>query len=576
LATRVLVLAALSLLAAPGRAQRVAISVLATTDMHGNLFPIDYFTDRPAPRGLVRIASLIREARAENPNTLVVDCGDTIQGSPLESVYQTYVRTGHLPLGLSFAGPPPQHDPLMLAMNAAGYDMMVVGNHEFNFGLKNLNRARDDAKFPWISANIDVDPATHERPFAPYLVKSIAGVKVAIIGITTPAVPTWEKPENIGGYRFLPAAVAVKKTLADLRRAEHPDLVLVAAHSGLGRDPKTGTILRGQTPGENVSWQIAEETPDLDAVVFGHSHAELAGYRVGTVLLTQPKNWGISIARLDFQMEKAANGHWTVARKDSRLIPVTSATPDDPAIRAIGAPYHEITERYLNTSVARSERALDGAFGRVEDTALVDAIHAVQLHFSHADVSFTALFNPRASVPKGEVTVRQIAALYLYDNDLYAIEGNGKMVKDALENAARYFLSCQGERCATPPLTNPQVIPFNFDMAQGVQYEIDLTRPEGDRVRNLTWKGQPLDPKQKLLVAVNNYRAAGSAGYSMFAGAKIVWQSATDIRDMMIEYYTEMKRLPLEPDNNWRVVPDEARRTLERQAAAEAKHANLR
>ena len=576
MATSSRVLVILFLLAAAVRAQKVTITVLATTDMHGNLLPIDYFTGRPAARGLVKAATLIRQARAENPNSLVLDCGDTIQGAPLESVYQTYVRTGRLPLGLSFAGPPLAHDPMMLAMNAAGYDMMTVGNHEFNFGLKNLNRARDDARFPWISANIEVAPGSRERPFAPYLVKTIAGVKVAVIGITTPAVPTWEKPENTGGYRFLPGPAALVKTLAELRRVEHPDLVLAAVHAGLDRDPKTGRILQGQAPGENMVYQIAEQAPDLDAIVFGHSHLETASYRVRKVLLVQPKNWAISVARLDFQMEKAANGHWTVTRKDSRVVAVTAATPEDPTLRAIGAPYHELAERYLNTPVARSEKALDGTLGRVEDTALVDAIHAVQLHYAQADVSFTALFNPRVSVPKGEVTVRQIAALYVYDNELYAIEGTGKMVKDALENAARYFVSCNGAACATPPLTNPQVIPFNFDMAEGVQYEIDLTRPEGDRVRNLMWKGRPLDPDQKLRVAVNNYRAAGSAGYSMFAGAKILWQSATDIRDLMIEYYTEKKRLPVEPDNNWRVVPEEARRTLERQAAGEAKRANLR
>src|SRR5262249_23431959 len=157
--------------------------------------------------------------------------------------------------------------------------------------------------------------------------------------------------------------------------------------------------------------------------------------------------------------------------------------------------------------------------------------------------------NQRASVRKGPVTVRQIAALYVYDNELYAIEGTGRMVKDALENAARYFLSCQGEACGTAALTNPRVIGFNYDMAQGVQYEIDLTRPEGDRIRNITWKGKPLETGQKLRIAVNNYRAAGSAGYTMFVGAKVLWQSRTEIRDLMIQYYTERKRLPLEPDN---------------------------
>lgn len=563
------------LLATAGYSQTVTVSVLATTDMHGNLYPIDYFTDRPAARGLAKLAPLIQGVRAENPHTLLLDCGDTIQGAPLEAVYQSYVRTGHLPLGLSFSGPPLEHDPMMLAMNAVGYDAMTVGNHEFNFGLKNLNRARADARFPWISANIEAAPGSGAKPFAPYFVKTVGGVKVAVIGITTPSVPHWEKPENYAGYRFLPGVEALKKTLAEVRNREHPDLVLAAVHAGLDRDPKTGGPTVAQLQGENMVYQLASEVPEIDAIIFGHTHSELANYHIGKVLLVQPKNWAISMARLDFQMQKAANGHWTVAQKVSRLIPVKADGPVDQNLIAIGKPYHEVTERYLNTGVAESSKALDSTLGRVEDTALMDAIQQVQLFYSNADVSFASLFNQRVSVPKGPVTVRQIAALYVYDNELYAIEGTGKMVKDALENSARYFLSCSGEDCGRLPLTNPRVLGFNFDMAEGVQYEIDLTRPEGDRIRNLTWKGRPLDPNERLRIAVNNYRAAGSAGYSMFVGAKIAWQSMTEIRDLMIQYYTERKQLPPEPDNNWRIVPDEARQTLERQAAAEAKRAKL-
>jgi 2',3'-cyclic-nucleotide 2'-phosphodiesterase/3'-nucleotidase len=176
------------------------------------------------------------------------------------------------------------------------------------------------------------------------------------------------------------------------------------------------------------------------------------------------------------------------------------------------------------------------------------------------------MFNTRVNVPKGPLTVRQIASLYLYDNELYAIEGTGKMVKDALENSARYFLSCSGETCLKGPLTNSRIIGYNFDMAQGVSYEIDLTQPEGQRIRGLTWKGHPLQPDQKLRIALNNYRAGGAAGYSMFKEGKIVWRSSEDIRQLIIDYFTGQGTLPVKPDDNWRVVPPEARQTLERQA----------
>jgi 2',3'-cyclic-nucleotide 2'-phosphodiesterase/3'-nucleotidase len=212
---------------------------------------------------------------------------------------------------------------------------------------------------------------------------------------------------------------------------------------------------------------------------------------------------------------------------------------------------------------------LDSRLARVEDSALIDAIQQVQLFYSKADVSFASSFNARVSIPKGPVTIRQIAALYIYENQLYAIQGNGKMVRDALENSARYFLTCAGD-CSRGPLINPDVIGYNYDMAHGVDYEIDLTQPPGHRIRNLRWRGNPLDDNQPLRIAVNNYRAGGSAGYSMFRGAKIVWRSPDEIRDLVIQYYREHKTLPERPDNNWRVVPETALHTLEHEALGTA------
>jgi 2',3'-cyclic-nucleotide 2'-phosphodiesterase/3'-nucleotidase len=552
-------LASLVAFAAIARSQpaveSVRVTVLATTDLHGNLYPIDYGTDQPASRGLAKIATLIRAAEAENPNHLLIDCGDTIQGTPLEYVYQTIVRTGTGPMGLK----PPAglaHDPMMLAMNLLGYDAMTVGNHEYNFGLKNLDRARSEAHFPWLAANTVVAPGGKERPFAPYLVKTVGGVKVAIIGITTPAVPTWEKPENLGSYRFLPPVEALRNAVAELRAKEHPDIILVAAHSGMGRNLETGAE---ESPAEDVVYELATRVPGVDAIVFGHSHRELYGRYIGNgkVLVVQPKNWGISLAQLDFTLLRKPGGSWFLGGKASRLIPVTAETAAAPDILEIAKPYHELAERHLDVPVSTSPRELDSALGRVEDTAVIDAIQQVELYYSKADVSFASLFNPSVRVPKGRVTVRQIAALYPYDNELYVIEGSGKMVKDALENAARYFLSCEGERCSQPPLTNSSVLGYNYDIAQGVEYEVDLSRPEG-----------------RLRIAINSYRAGGSAGFAMFIGAKVLWRSQEEIRDMMVRYYTERK-LPAEADGNWRVIPDTARLTLEKEALAEAARLHL-
>jgi 2',3'-cyclic-nucleotide 2'-phosphodiesterase/3'-nucleotidase len=546
--------------------EEVRISVLATTDLHGNLLPYDYYTARPVDRGLARIASLIQDARSQNPNNLLIDCGDTIQGTPLESVYQQYIETGHLPLNLAFAGQALARDPMMLAMNDIGYDAMVVGNHEFNFGLRNLAQARSTASFPWISSNILADANAMVKPFAPYFIKTVAGVKIAIVGITTPSIPDWESEEHYHGYRFENGVEAARRAVADVRAREHPDVVILAAHSGLDRDPKTPAIPSGDSH-EDMIYQIATEVKGIDAIVFGHTHQQLAELKLGDVLLMQPKNWGMSLGRMDLVLD-FTSGSWKIVSKTSRLIPVTAATPTDAKVAKIARPYHDLTERYLNTQIADAPVALDTRLARVQDTALLDAVQRVQLFYSKADVSFASAFNTRVAIPKGPVTVRQIAALYVYENELYTIEGTGKMVREALENAARYFQTCSGD-CSQGPLINRKVIGYNYDMAQGVDYDIDLTRPVGDRIRNLRWHGQPLQDTQPLRIAVNNYRSGGSAGYSTYRGAKVVWRSGEEIRDLVISYYIEHKELPVKSDGNWRIVPEAAQKRLVREASTE-------
>jgi 2',3'-cyclic-nucleotide 2'-phosphodiesterase/3'-nucleotidase len=237
-------------------------------------------------------------------------------------------------------------------------------------------------------------------------------------------------------------------------------------------------------------------------------------------------------------------------------------TPPDPAVLDLARPYHEAAERYLEQPVTESPAELSGARGRFEDSALVDAIQEVQLHYSGADVSFSSLFDARVRVARGPVTVRELAALYVYDNELYAIEGDGRMVRGALENAARYFRTCPEPSCAHGPLVDRAVTGYNYDMAEGVDYEIDLTEPAGHRVKNLRFHGAPLRDEQPLRIAVNNYRAAGSAGYSMFRDARIVWRSGREIRDLMVEYFGAPRPLPEKPDGNWRLVPPRAVETL--------------
>ena len=225
--------------------ERVQITILGTTDLHGNIEPVDYYTDKADNRGLAKVATLIKRIRHEQPNTLLIDSGDTIQGSPLESFHSRKNNT--------------RTDPMMLVMNSLNYDAMTVGNHEYNFGLKVLEKARGEAKFPWLSANTYAK-GTERTHYKPYVVKEVAGVKIGILGLTTPGIPYWDNPPNYAGLEFREPVAEARKWVTTLRAKEKVDVVVIAMHMGLGEDLRTGDASPGQIPHENEAISIANDT----------------------------------------------------------------------------------------------------------------------------------------------------------------------------------------------------------------------------------------------------------------------------------------------------------------------------
>lgn len=528
-----------------GSQQQRTVRVLVTTDLHGHVMPYDYFTQQEVPRGLAKIATLIQEQRKAHPESLLIDVGDVIQGSALASAYQQAFTTGKTK----------RPEPMMLLMNALRFDATVAGNHDFNYGLKSLNAARKLAKFPWLSANTKVEKGATAaaQPFAPYLVKKVNGITVAIVGITTPLIPVWEKPEHYAGYRFEDGDKAARTAVDEVKAKHKPDVLILAVHAGLDRNLETGAMIPNIPPRENMVYQVAQAVPEAHAITFGHTHQHLWDKRIGNTVLLQPQNWGGSLGLLEFRLA-GGPGKWRVEAASSSVIEVKKETAAASEIVKLAQPYHEAAEAELANPVATVSADLDARNSRTEDTALIDAVHEAQLAYTQADVSFAASFNPSQRVKKGPVSVRELAALYLYDNELYRIEGNGKMVRLALENAARFFLPCPAQGCQGRARLNPDIRGYNYDMAQGVTYEIDPNRPEGSRVVNLKYKGEPLRDDQPLRIAVNNYRYGGSGGYTMFRGAKITWQSNRPIRDLMVDYFREKKVLPATPDGNWKLV----------------------
>ena len=518
--------------------ERVQITILGTTDLHGNINPIDYYTNKPDNRGLAKVATLIKRLRKEQPNVVLIDSGDTIQGSPLESYH-----------GRKNNQPP---DPMMLAMNALQFDAMAVGNHEYNFGLKVLEKARSEAKFPWLSGNT-YETATGKTHYQPYFVKQVAGVRVGILGLTTPGIPNWDNPPNYAGLSFHDPVAEARKWVSIMRARERVDIVIVAMHMGLGEDLRTGEKNPGQVPHENEAVTIAKTVPGIDVIFMGHTHREVPSLFINGVLLTQANHWGRHLARADVYLEKTPAG-WRVYAKSSRTIPTDDRVEPDAEITKLAEPYDRETQAWLNRVIGESKEELNARQARFRDTAILDLIQKVQIEAGSADVSMVASFNADARIAKGPVTVRDIAGLYVYENTLAVLEVTGQQLKEALEHSAKYFRDYEPGKTA-PELINDKIPAYNFDIAEGVTYELDISKPVGQRIQNLQFRSQPVRPDQKFRLATNNYRVNGGGGYLMYKTAPVVYRSSEEIRELIIDWVERNKRIPTEPTNNWRIAP---------------------
>jgi 2',3'-cyclic-nucleotide 2'-phosphodiesterase (5'-nucleotidase family) len=517
---------------------RVHITILGTTDLHGNINPVDYYTNKPDNRGLAKIATLIKRARKEQPNLLLIDSGDTIQGSPLESYHN---RKNNQP-----------PDPMMLVMNSLHYDLMTVGNHEYNFGLKVLEKARGEAQFPWVSANT-YETGTNKTHYRPYVIKEVAGVRIGILGLTTPGIPNWENAPNYAGLEFREPVSEARKWVPLLRRKERVDVVVIAMHMGLEEDLRTGEINPGQVRHENEAVAIAKQVPGIDLIFMGHTHRDVPSLNINGVLLTQANYWGHHLARADLYLQKQ-NGRWRIYADSARTIPVDDKVEPDQEALQLAEPYHKETESWLARVIGESSEELTARDARFRDTAILDLIQRVQLEAGKADVSMVASFNPEARIRKGPVTVRDIAGLYVYENTLVVLEVTGQQLKEALEHSARYFRAYEPGKPASD-LVDEKIPAYNFDIAEGVTYDLDISKPFGQRIQNLRFRGQPVKPEQKFRLATNNYRVNGGGGYTMYKGAPVVYRSSEEIRELIIDWVERHKTVPTSPSNNWRIVP---------------------
>lgn len=542
--TLVVIAAVRGVRAAQPRAERISLALLATTDLHGHIFPVDDEAGRPANLGLAKIATLVARERVTHSHTLLFDCGDTTQGTALAYLAATRYSA--------------QPNPVIAAMNAVGFDAMAVGNHDFNFGLPHLTKIRSEARFPIVGANIATDAGAPGKPFPAYAMKTVAGIRVGIIGVVTPGIARGEIPENYRGYRFRPIAEAVAEVAAAIR--PKVDLLVLLAHSGLGDAGGEGAPrATSDTAPENAMIEVATRVPRIDVIFFGHTHQEVGERIINGVLLSQAKLWGQSLAEAEIEMDATGAGGWRVASKHSHVIPVTKEVEADAGIMKLDQEIGQATKEFLDRPVAKLAAPMSGATARVEAYPLVDWIHRAQLEAGHADVSIATMFRTGLRIPAGTLTVRNLYVLYPYDNVLYTIRMTGAELKEALELSASFYP-------AWPRPYEERALPlptYDADSAAGVDYVIDLTKPVGSRVRELRFRGRPLKMDERLLVAVNHYRYYGDV---KFRGRKIVRQARLHVFEALVKYAEKVKEMPVAAADNWRIEPREAREALVRAA----------
>ena len=527
------ILLAAALAAAPAPSPDSAhLVIVATTDVHGRAFAWDYTTDRPFPGGLTRVATVVDSLRAAWPGqVLLVDSGDLIQGDPFAAYFARVA--------------PQDTNPMLRAMNLVGYDVATLGNHEFNWGLATLARALDGARFPYVSANIRGLPGD-TLAYRPYVVLERQGVRIGVAGFTTPGVMIWDRKNVAGRVRLERIPPAARRVLPELRRKFDFDIVLI--HSGMDGPSSYDTTGVGI---ENVAAEFASFPVRPDLVVVGHSHREMRDSVLNGVHFIQPKNWAQSVVVMHVDLVRR-DGRWTPVRWHADLVPLAGVRPDPRVVAALQAD-HDSVRAWVRQPLATATGAMPSALARTGPTAIIGFVQAVQREVTGAQLSAAAAFNLGGGFPAGPVRLSDVASIYPYENTLRAVRISGAALKAYLEQSAKYYVVDGAGRVSI----NPEIPGYNFDMVSGASYDMDLSRPVGDRIVQLAVGGKAVRPADTFTMAVNSYRQEGGGGYTMLKGAPVIYDRGENIRDLLADRLKALGTIsPATYDeHNWRIVP---------------------
>ena len=547
---KVTAIAALTAAITTGTAFAGNLTVFSTSDVHGSVIGWNYFTAKAADVGLAKVSTLINEARGQQTKDdamLIVDAGDILQGTPLDTYMvqnQDEWQAGD--------------HPMFAAFRTIGYDAITCGNHEFNFGLDYLRKASAKNN-NLLGANV-IDTKTNKtwQGVKPYVLKTIKidgeALKVGIIGTVTPAIPNFEAPVHYQGIHFVSQVPVIQQGIKELKK-QGADIIIAATHSGVERADRDSA--------ENQVVSIAKACPELSLLICAHNHVVIDNTKgikapdgmvykdavINGVPIVESGKDGKFVGKSQLTLHKV-KGKWTVEKVTTQALSVKGVA-DDPVITAQVKPWHDKTLKYLQQTVGEADGAFIGAESNHQDSAIVDLINNIQREVAGTQLSAAAAFNTSQNIEKGPITLQQLSGLYIYENYLYGIEVTGAQLRKYMEHAASYYG------------TSPD---YNYDMLQGADYTIDMSRPKGARITKLQYQGKDVKDTDKFTLAMNDYRFNGGSGYMEAMGfnennpPKVVYDSikelgdAGQVRSLIVDYIKKKGKITPVVDHNWQAV----------------------
>ncbi|MBS4770827.1 bifunctional metallophosphatase/5'-nucleotidase [Carnobacteriaceae bacterium zg-ZUI240] len=514
------------------------IKLLATSDMHGYILPTNYGErNMNLPFGTAKVASTIKHIKKEaNGPVVTIDNGDFIQGSPLSYFVNKSEKY--------------RVNDLTQVINAIGYDLGVLGNHEFNYGMDYLKQAVSSYQHNILCANILKEDGTPIFDKA-YEIKEFGDVKVAFLGVTTQYIPNWEQPATIKGLTFKGVVETVKEYMPVLKK--EADIVVVVYHGGFERDLQTGEPTELIT-GENEGYALVHEVEGIDALITGHQHRVIA-QQLNGVPVVQPGQRGEYVGEISLQVEKV-NGKYTVTSSSAKLHPTGEFSTDEEIMQLVHALQIDV-EEWLDQpagKVVGDMTITNPHEARLKEHPYIEFIQRVQMDATGADISGTALFNNEGRGFNPIITMRDIITNYIYPNTLAVVRMSGQDLKDAIEQTAQYFIVEDGEIKFNPVYMLPKPQYYNYDMFEGVEYTINFSNPLGSRVVELCYKGEPLSMDATIDVVTNQYRAVGGGNYTMYGPEKIVKEVQIDMTELIADYLKKYPTIETTVNHNYKVT----------------------